>query len=139
VCRNHTRDIGHLLFTQFALGLVVRMFAPHETAEAERSTTTPHVAVLPWTILVVDADAATRALYRQSFVLAGCDVVEASDGREALTRALVRPPALLVTEIDCRFWMVIRCAKFCAATERLRTCLFSSSLQKLVPSKSNRP
>jgi CheY-like chemotaxis protein len=75
------------------------MFAPHVTPHTEASTTTPHLAARPWTILVVDADDETRARYRQSFMLAGCDVHEASDGREALTKALVRPPALLVTEI----------------------------------------
>jgi CheY-like chemotaxis protein len=50
-------------------------------------------------ILVVDADAAARAIYTQSCALAGWDVVEASDGREALTEALVRPPTLVITEI----------------------------------------
>lgn len=53
-------------------------------------------------ILVVDDDD-TRELYRQSFQLSGCDVVEASDGRDALTSALVRPPSLVVTEITLPF------------------------------------
>jgi DNA-binding response OmpR family regulator len=51
----------------------------------------------------VDADADTRELYRRSFALAGYDVVEASDGRDALTIALVRPPTLVVTEIRLPF------------------------------------
>jgi CheY-like chemotaxis protein len=50
-------------------------------------------------ILVVDPDDDTRALYTQSLALAGCDVMEASDGREALATALVRPPGLVITEI----------------------------------------
>lgn len=50
-------------------------------------------------ILVVDADADTRELYTQSLVHVGYDVVEASDGREALTKALVRPPNLVITDI----------------------------------------
>jgi CheY-like chemotaxis protein len=50
-------------------------------------------------ILVVDAHADTRELYRRSFALAGYDVVEASDGRDALAEALARPPILVVTEI----------------------------------------
>jgi len=54
-------------------------------------------------ILVVDSDEDTRALYRQVFQLAGCDVVEAADGRDALTKALVRPPALIVTDIRLAF------------------------------------
>jgi CheY-like chemotaxis protein len=49
-------------------------------------------------ILVVDPDKLTRNLYRQSFALIGCDVVEACDGREALANALIAPPALVVTE-----------------------------------------
>src|SRR2546426_9483610 len=54
-------------------------------------------------ILIVDATEDTRELYRQSFQLSGCDVVEASDGRDALTKALVRPPSLVVTEITLPF------------------------------------
>ena len=54
-------------------------------------------------ILVVDADDDTRELYRQSFQLSGCHVVEASDGRDALTKALVSPPSLVVTEIRLPF------------------------------------
>jgi two-component system chemotaxis response regulator CheY len=50
-------------------------------------------------VLVVDPDADTRDLYRKSFERNGCDVVEACDGRDALTKALIRPPALVITEI----------------------------------------
>jgi CheY-like chemotaxis protein len=50
-------------------------------------------------ILVVDADDDTRALYREAFQLSGCHVVEASDGPDALTEALVNPPCVVVTEI----------------------------------------
>jgi len=49
-------------------------------------------------ILVADTDAASRELYR--LCLTGCDVVEALDGREALTKALVRVPALVITELS---------------------------------------
>jgi CheY-like chemotaxis protein len=52
---------------------------------------------------VVDPDDDTRSLYRQWFQMSDCDVVEASDGRDALTKALVRPPALVVTEIRLPF------------------------------------
>jgi CheY-like chemotaxis protein len=79
------------------------MFAPHNRPHAESATTPPHLAALPWTILVVDADDETRALYRHSFSLAGCEVVEAADGREALTKALIRPPTLVVTETRLPF------------------------------------
>src|ERR1700712_3377631 len=52
----------------------------------------------PPSVLVVDADGDTRALYRYAFEGHGYEVVEACDGREALTKALVRPPSLVVTE-----------------------------------------
>jgi CheY-like chemotaxis protein len=54
-------------------------------------------------ILVVDPDHDSRALYRQSFALVGCDVVEASDGRDALAKAFARRPTLIVTEISLPF------------------------------------
>ena len=43
-------------------------------------------------------DEDTRALYRESLRVAGCDVVDAADGREALVKALVHRPALVITE-----------------------------------------
>jgi two-component system chemotaxis response regulator CheY len=61
------------------------------------------VAAHPVRVLVVDPDPDTRALYRDVFHANGWDVVEAVDGREALVRALARPPALLVTEIRLPF------------------------------------
>ncbi len=54
-------------------------------------------------ILVVDPDDDTRALYRQSFALVGCEVVEASDGRDALAKAFTRRPTLIVTEMRLPF------------------------------------
>jgi len=50
-------------------------------------------------VLVVDPDAETRALYERSFVTAGFEVMHAADGREALTKALVHPPSLVVMEL----------------------------------------
>ncbi len=54
-------------------------------------------------ILVADADVDMRALYRDSFTRAGCDLVEASDGREALVKAILQPPTLVITEISLPF------------------------------------
>jgi CheY-like chemotaxis protein len=54
-------------------------------------------------ILVVDPDDDTRALYRASFQFGQCEVVEASDGREALIEALMRTPALVITELTLPF------------------------------------
>jgi two-component system, chemotaxis family, chemotaxis protein CheY len=49
-------------------------------------------------VLVADADADTRLLYRESLRLAGCDVVDAADGRDALVKALSHRPTLVITE-----------------------------------------
>jgi DNA-binding response OmpR family regulator len=54
-------------------------------------------------ILVVTADDDTRALYGQSFQESGCHVIEASDGRDALTKALASPPSLVVSETGLPF------------------------------------
>lgn len=53
----------------------------------------------PARIVVADADDAIRLLYRNALIGAGCDVVEAANGRAALATAFVRPPALVVTEL----------------------------------------
>jgi len=55
------------------------------------------------TVLVVDPDDDTRELYKRCFELAGSTVIEASDGRDALTKALVAPPSLVVTELRTPF------------------------------------
>lgn len=49
-------------------------------------------------VLIADADADTRSLYRRTLHAAGCDVLEAADGRDALAKALSRTPSLVVTE-----------------------------------------
>lgn len=49
-------------------------------------------------ILVADPDNDTRSLYGESLRLAGCDVVDAADGREALVKALSHRPTLVITE-----------------------------------------
>jgi CheY-like chemotaxis protein/RNase P subunit RPR2 len=50
-------------------------------------------------VLLVDPDENVRALYRNALRAEGWSVVEAADGRDALTMALVWPPALVITEI----------------------------------------
>jgi CheY-like chemotaxis protein len=50
-------------------------------------------------VLVADPDPDTRALYCAAFSLAGCEVSEACDGREALTKALAELPTILVSEL----------------------------------------
>src|SRR5262245_21598185 len=66
-------------------------------------TPTSTVAAPHLRVLVVDADAETRALYERSLTTAGYDVVHAANGREALTKALVHPPSLVVTELRLGF------------------------------------
>jgi CheY-like chemotaxis protein len=48
--------------------------------------------------LLVDRDPDTRRMYAEYFRLAGCDVDEAEDGREALAKAISRHPDVVVTE-----------------------------------------
>src|SRR5437660_12411788 len=59
--------------------------------------------VAPPCILIVDGAAATRALYRRCLARDGCDIIEAPDGREALAKALMHPPTLIVTELTLPF------------------------------------
>jgi CheY-like chemotaxis protein len=49
-------------------------------------------------VLVADADDETRAIYRESLQLAGCDVVDAVDGRDALVKALSHRPTVVITD-----------------------------------------
>jgi len=74
-----------------------RNFGGHNAKTAEPS------AVAKERILLVDPDDDTRSMYREWFQQSGCEVVEAVDGREALAEALVRPPALVISEIRLPF------------------------------------
>lgn len=49
-------------------------------------------------VLVVDADEETRSRYHDSLHVAGCDVVDAADGRDALVKALSVCPTIVITE-----------------------------------------
>ena len=51
-------------------------------------------------ILVADADDDTRSFYRGSLGRAGCDVVDAENGPDALVQALGQRPALVITEVS---------------------------------------
>ncbi len=50
------------------------------------------------TALLVDADADTRLMYSTFLAQQGVHVEEAEDGREALAKALVHPPDVVITE-----------------------------------------
>src|SRR5258706_309971 len=53
-------------------------------------------------ILIADQDADTRLLYRDG-LFRGEDVVEATDGRDALAKAFVHVPSLVLTELRLPF------------------------------------
>lgn len=50
-------------------------------------------------ILIVDADPALRHAVRQALLRGGCDVLEASDGREGLAKAMTESPSLVLLEL----------------------------------------
>lgn len=49
-------------------------------------------------IVIADVDPDTQALYREMLRPLGVAVIEAADGRDALVKCLIDPPALLITE-----------------------------------------
>jgi CheY-like chemotaxis protein len=51
-------------------------------------------------ILIAEPEAITRHVYRQAFATRGTEVIEAADGRDALVHALIRVPALVITELS---------------------------------------
>jgi CheY-like chemotaxis protein len=57
----------------------------------------------PIDILVADPDAICRTLYRDALTEGTEHLVEAVDGREALVKALVKPPSLVITELQLPF------------------------------------
>jgi len=57
----------------------------------------------PPVVLIADPDAETRAAFRDAFIRIGCEVVEATDGRDALAKALPCPPSLVITELTLPF------------------------------------
>ena len=91
----------------------------HDTVQTTPTTNDRRpLAPIP-RILVVDGNHDTRELYRHWFQLSGCHVVEASDGRDALTKALVSPRQVWSSlKSACRSWTATPYAKSCAATEQ---------------------
>jgi len=49
-------------------------------------------------ILIVDSDPDTRALYRQLLEMEGLEIVEAGDGQDAVDKATAHPPAVVMTD-----------------------------------------
>lgn len=73
----------------------------NRTRRAGNAAVAP-VAVARARILLVEPDEDTRAMYSEWF-RRDWDVVEAVDGRDALAEALVRPPALVISELRLPF------------------------------------
>ena len=49
-------------------------------------------------VLLVDRDDDTREMYAEYFAAAAVSIQQAADGRDALARAIARPPDLVITE-----------------------------------------
>jgi two-component system chemotaxis response regulator CheY len=58
---------------------------------------------VPTRILIADGDAETRTLHRQAFAVAGYEVIEAIDGRDALAKVFGYSPSLVITELTLAF------------------------------------
>src|SRR4051794_39149609 len=59
--------------------------------------------VSPVRVLVADGDDRSRDLCVQAFAASGCETEQASDGRDALAKALVREPGLIVAAVRLPF------------------------------------
>jgi len=68
-----------------------------------RDTTAPDGALRGLTILVGDADADTRELYRLSLQSAGAKISDAQDGRDALAKAYSDQPDAIVASVQLPF------------------------------------
>jgi CheY-like chemotaxis protein len=84
-------------------------------------------------ILVVDADEGERALYRASFEFNQWEVIEASNGREALTHASRRTPAVVITEL------ALPCIDGYALGQALRRDQATAGVPILVVTAETRP
>jgi DNA-binding response OmpR family regulator len=65
----------------------------------EQATIEAPASERPVRVLVADPDADARALYEIALQSAGCEVTETFDGRDALTKALIEPPTLVIAEL----------------------------------------
>jgi two-component system chemotaxis response regulator CheY len=78
-------------------GVATRRRGPDERRRC-RSTTSLRGPTSP-TMLLADGNAKTRAVYARSLRAAGWQVDEATDGRDALVKALTAPPHIVVTRV----------------------------------------
>src|SRR5205823_1005669 len=100
---------------------------------ATRSVQQRDLPAAPLLVLIVDSDDDTRALYRETLSLTGWNVVEGLDGRDALAKALMHPPNLVVTELFLPF------IDGFALCEILRRDRRTASIRILVVTGESRP
>ncbi len=73
------------------------------TARTNEQTNVNPFGAERYRVLVAEPDADTRALYETALTPVGCEVIQASDGRDVLAKALVDPPTLIVSELRLPF------------------------------------
>jgi len=84
-------------------------------------------------VLLAEPDAETRAAYEAALAPAGCEVIEALDGREALTKALIDPPTLIVSELR------LPLIDACALCDILRSDAATHAVPILIVTEEARP
>ena len=100
---------------------------------------TPEAADRPL-VLVVDDFLDAREMYAEYFAFSGFRVVEASNGAEAVQKALELTPQVILMDLSmCSFvlarergvsthWSTASCVKDCANTKTIRQCRRCSRL-----------
>ena len=59
---------------------------------------------MPKTVLVVDDSTSMRQMVSFTMKEAGFDVIEGSNGQEAISRVQGKPVNLVITDLKCRSW-----------------------------------
>src|SRR3979409_825339 len=91
----------------------------------------PDPAPIP-RVIIADPDEDTRLPYCEWFQSEGWDIVQAPDGRDALVQALIKPPALVITELHLPF------IDGCALCDLLRRDRLTRSVPILVVTTETR-
>jgi CheY-like chemotaxis protein len=84
-------------------------------------------------VLVVDDDEGIRYLYAESLALNGYEVLQASDGQQALAIAFAEPPAAVVIDLEMPVMDGV------TATQRLKHDARTMSAPVIVVTGSERP
>src|SRR5690242_16355290 len=87
-------------------------------------------------VLLAEPDADIRALCESALAPAGCEVIKASDGREALTKALVDPPTLIISALRLPFidaWGLCDILRRDAATQAVPILIITGETGPALP------